>query len=103
MNNKNKEYVYHLVKNEMGLGQIIERYVEKLEKAERDREDAVLKSLRGDLSDEDLDANVARMNLAEAIKREAEQLGYLDNSAYHTKMQNERNKMLDGVMQNVTE
>lgn len=95
--NDYKEYVYHLVKNEMGLGQIIERYVEKLEKAERDREDAVLKSLRGDLTAEDFDANAARMNLAEAIKREAEQLGYLDQAAYHTKMQNERNALLDSI------
>lgn len=100
--NDYKEYVFHLVKNEMGLGQIIEKYVEKLEQAERDKEDAMLKSLRSDLSAEDLDANVARMNLAEAIKREAEQLDYNDSSTYRTKMQNERRRALDEVVDDVT-
>lgn len=101
--NDYKEYVYHLVKNEMGLGQIIERYVEKLERAERDKEEAMLKSLRSDLSPEDLDANIARHNLAEAIKREAEQLNYNDNSQYYTRLQNERRNMLDEVMDDVIE
>lgn len=100
--NDYKEYVFHLVKNEMGLGQIIERYVEKLEQAERDREDAMLRSLRGDLTAEDLDANAARVNLAEAIKREAEQLNYSDDQSYRTKMQKAKYLSLDGVIDDVT-
>lgn len=100
--NDYKEYVFHLVKNEMGLGQIIERYVEKLEKAERDKEEAMLRSLRGNISEEDLDANVARMNLAEAIKREAEQLNYSDDSQYRTKLQKSKYLALDEVMDDVT-
>lgn len=100
--NDYKEYVFHLVKNEMGLGQIIERYVEKLEKAERDKEEAMLRSLRGDITEDDLNANVARMNLAEAIKREAEQLNYTDESQYRTKMQKAKYAALDEVMDDVT-
>ena len=101
--NDYKAYVYHLVKNEMGLGQIIERYVEDLERAERDKENAMLRSLRGDLTAEDIDANAARMNLADAIRREAEQLAYADNSQYHSKMRYERGKALGEVADDVSQ